>query len=227
MSTQTVKDDRSVQLSRFLNMAALVALLAVVLGGSLHLQFGLGEQPCPLCLVQRSAMIGLAVGPVMNLLLGIRPMHYAISILAAVVGSAGSIRQILLHILPGDPGYGPTVLGMHLYTWAFITFAIAIAGCALLLMWDRPFAAKDQGLLGEPGVLRLVALALTTWVLLDLLIIGIWVLPECGLGMCPDDPLNTPSLGSVGGWILVFGIAAVSFIIGAVLNRRLPALPRS
>ena len=52
-------------------------------------------------------MIGLAVGPTMNLLWGIRARHYAISILAAFAGGAGSVRQILLHIQPDDPGYGP------------------------------------------------------------------------------------------------------------------------
>ena len=41
-------------------------------------------------------------------------------------------RQVLLHILPGDPGYGGEVLGLHLYSWAFIVFATIIAG-----QWDH------------------------------------------------------------------------------------------
>ena len=99
--------DRSVQIARVINILALFALIGV-LAGSLHLQFGVGEQPCPLCLVQRSAMIGLAVGPLMNLLWGMRPAHYALSILAAVVGGAASTRQILLHIAtPAIPATGP------------------------------------------------------------------------------------------------------------------------
>ncbi len=84
---------RLVQVMRLINLVALVGLLGV-LAGSLFLQFGVGEQPCPLCLVQRSGMIGLAVGPIMNLMWGLRPAHYAISILAALMGSAGSVRQI-------------------------------------------------------------------------------------------------------------------------------------
>lgn len=109
-------ETRETKLARLINVIALFALLGV-LAGSLHLQFGIGEQPCPLCLVQRSAMIGLAIGPLMNLLWGMKPAHYALSILAAVVGGAASTRQILLHIAtPGDPGYGPEVAGFHLYT---------------------------------------------------------------------------------------------------------------
>ena len=119
----------AVNIARIINVVALVALIGV-LAGSLHLQLGVGEQPCPLCLVQRSAMFGLAVGPIMNLLWGMRPAHYALSILAAVVGGAASVRQILLHIEPGDPGYGPAVFGLHLYTWAFVTFVIAVIGCS-------------------------------------------------------------------------------------------------
>ena len=121
--------ERSVTIARILNMVALGALL-MVLAGSLFLQFGLGEQPCPLCLIQRSGMIGLAIGPMLNLVRGLRPSHYAISILAACVGGAGSIRQILLHIAtPGDQGFGPAILGFHLYTWADIVFVIAVVGC--------------------------------------------------------------------------------------------------
>ena len=116
--------DRAVFLSRLINIAALLGLIGV-LAGSLHLQFGAGEQPCPLCIVQRSGMVGLAVGPIMNLLWGIKARHYALSILAAVVGAAGSTRQILLHIAdPADPGYGPEVFGWHLYTWALVTFIV-------------------------------------------------------------------------------------------------------
>ena len=66
---QLLSDKQTLTLARLINIAALFALLGV-LAGSLDLQFGAGELPCPLCLVQRSAMIGLAVGPAMNLLWG-------------------------------------------------------------------------------------------------------------------------------------------------------------
>ena len=125
---------REVFIMRLLNLAALLGLL-VVLSGLLWFEFGMGEMPCALFLIQRSAMFGLAVGPMMNLVWGMRPAHYGVSILAACVGGAGSVCQILLHIAnPDDPGHGPVVFGFHLYTWAFITFVIGIAGCAILLL---------------------------------------------------------------------------------------------
>lgn len=212
---------RATLISRIVNIAALLGLL-VVLSGSMDLQFGLGEPPCPLCLIQRSGMIGLAVGPIMNLLWGVRPAHYALSILASLVGGAGSTRQILLHIAdPSDPGYGPAVLGYHLYTWAFITFLVGAAGCALLLLWPAPFAADDHGLLGARGPLRAIALSVIAWVSIDAALIGISVLPECGLGMCPDNPTSDFSLGDLGGVLFIAAIGLVSFVIGFLLNHRL------
>ena len=215
-------NDRAVLISRIINLLALVGLL-VVLSGSLDLQFGFGEPPCPLCLIQRSGMIGLAVGPIMNLLWGIRPAHYAISILAAIVGGAGSTRQILLHIAdPNDPGYGPAVLGYHLYTWAFITFLIGAAGCALLIMWTAPFNVKDDGVTGHRGWLRMVCFTIIAWVSLDALVIGLSVLPECGLSMCPDNPESNFSFGNIGGVTMIIATAVVAAIVAYVVNRRMP-----
>jgi disulfide bond formation protein DsbB len=214
---------RAVHLSRLINIAALVGLLGV-LAGSLHLQFGVGEQPCPLCLIQRSAMIGLAVGPAMNLLWGIRARHYALTILAAAVGMAASTRQILLHIaIPGDPGYGPAVMGLHLYTWAFITFAVAIVGCALLLMWQAPLSEPEEGVRYERSVVRIAALTAIFWAVLDLLVIAIAVIPESGFGLCTDDPANISGVGDIPGWALVIapGILAFALALAIVMDRRI------
>ncbi len=220
--------DRAVLLSRLINIAALLGLIGV-LAGSLHLQFGAGEQPCPLCIVQRSGMIGLAVGPIMNLLWGMKARHYALSILAAVAGGAGSTRQILLHIAdPNDPGYGPEVFGWHLYTWALVTFVIAIVGCALLIMWQAPFEAGDRGVLRDAGPMRPIvtglvvwlSLVVVIWVTIDLAVIGLSVIPECGLGECPDDPENTNSLGNLGGWFAVLAVGVVAAVIAAIIERR-------
>ena len=213
---------RAVHYSRIINVLALFALIGV-LAGSLHLQFGVGEQPCPLCLIQRSAMIGLAVGPTMNLLWGIRARHYALSILAACVGATASTRQILLHIAtPGDPGYGPAFAGLHLYTWALVTFGVAVVGCAVLLLWQAPLDAHDNGVRDERSWFRIVALTAIIWVILDLLVIAISVIPECGLGMCPDDPANIGGLGDIPGWaaVLSVGILALAIATAVVLDRK-------
>ena len=214
---------RQLLLFRLINLIALLALLGV-LTGSLDLQILVGEQPCPLCLLQRSGMIGLAVGPIMNLLWGMRPAHYAVSILAAFAGGAASTRQILLHIAtPGDPGYGPAVAGFHLYTWAFITFAVGAAGCAALLLFSSQFSLGDTGVLRRKGALRIATLTVVAWTSVYLIIIAVTVLPECGLGMCPDDPSSTGGIPTPAGFAGLLLVIFGSFAIAYLLDRRLPS----
>src|SRR6266568_2496222 len=117
--------------------------VALVLVAAFAAQLLLNELPCPLCLLQRIQFALLAVGPMLNVRFGPRPSHYAVSLLTAAGGAAFAMRQILLHIMPGDPGYGSALLGYHYYTWAFIGFAVAIVLIAAMLLFDRQF--KDDG----------------------------------------------------------------------------------
>src|SRR5579872_4446836 len=88
-----------------LNALALYGV-ALVLAAAFAAQLLLYELPCPLCLLQRILFALLAVGPILNVRFGPRPSHYALSLLTAVLGASVSTRQVLLHILPGDAGYG-------------------------------------------------------------------------------------------------------------------------
>src|SRR6266851_10163559 len=92
-----------------LNALGLYAV-ALVLVIAFAAQLWLNEFPCPLCLLQRIQFALLAVGPILNLRYGPRPSHYALSLLTAAAGAAFAMRQVLLHIMPGDPGYGSALL---------------------------------------------------------------------------------------------------------------------
>src|SRR5260370_39942613 len=113
-----------------------VALVLVIAFGA---QLLLNELPCPLCLLQRVQFAMLAVGPILNLRFGPRPSHYAVSLFTATAGGAFRPRQILLHIMPGDLGYGSALLGYHYYTCAFIGFAVAIIALAAMLLFHEQF----------------------------------------------------------------------------------------
>ena len=56
------------------------------------------------------------------------------ALIAALLGALAASCQILLHILPGDRGFGLPVFGLHLYTWCFIAFNCQIAASAVLLI---------------------------------------------------------------------------------------------
>src|SRR5258707_15867760 len=118
-----------------LNALGLYAI-ALVLVAAFAGQILLNELPCPLCLLQRVLFSLLAIGRILNIRFGPRPSHYALSLLAAVVGATVSARQILLHIMPRDPGYGSALLGYHYYTCAFIAFVAPIVLIAILLLFD-------------------------------------------------------------------------------------------
>jgi len=166
-----------------LNALALYAVAFVLLAAFAG-QLLLGELPCPLCLLQRILFVMLAIGPMLNIRHGPRPSHYALSLLAAVVGAVVSGRQILLHILPGDPGYGSALLGYHYYTWAFIGFAVAIVAIAAVLLFDRQFEERTA----PPPVSGFAVAAV--WLVIVLAALNvISALLECGFGPCADNPV--------------------------------------
>lgn len=166
-----------------LNVLGLYAIALILLAAFLF-QFVLRELPCPLCLLQRVAFVALAVGPVLNLRYGVRASHYALSLMAALVGAGIAMRQVLLHIAPGDPGYGSAIFGYHYYTWAFVCFVTAIILIAVVLLSERQFEAHERPILGlfEKGALWLV-LAMVGANMLNVFV-------ECGPNVCPDNPVT-------------------------------------
>ncbi|MGZ5914117.1 MAG: disulfide bond formation protein B [Hyphomicrobium sp.] len=165
-----------------LNAVALYAITAVLLV-AFYFQFALGELPCPLCLLQRVAFTALAVGPILTLRHGPRPGHYGLIILAALLGAAIASRQVLLHITPGDAGYGSALLGYHFYTWALLGFVAAIAASAAMLLFPAQFAkqAPPLGLIENAAVWLIFAVTLAN---------GASALLECGFAWCPATPVH-------------------------------------
>ena len=149
------------------------------------LQFAYDQLPCPLCLLQRVAFCLMAAGLVFNLRYGPRARGYGLILLAAAVGGATGVRQILLHIAPGDPGYGMPVFGLHDYTWATIIFAVAIVATGIVLLFDWALVVRDTP---RPlGRLATVALWLA---LLVMVAQAASALAECGFAQCPDNPVS-------------------------------------
>lgn len=75
----------------------------------------------------------------MNLMLGIRASHYGLMLLATLLGLSISVRQMYIHLTPGDPGYGGLIFGLHLYTWSAIIFLVIILLIAGALILDKGF----------------------------------------------------------------------------------------
>ncbi|MHC5653797.1 disulfide bond formation protein B [Stappia sp.] len=169
-----------------LNALGLFAISAVLLFAFFD-QVVNGELPCPLCLLQRAGFLLLSIGPVLNIARGPRASHYGITILAGLLGAGFAMRQVLLHIEPGDAGYGTPFMGLHFYTWAFVVFVFAVAACAAMLMLRAPETADESGLTPKPGLFgRLAVLSVVLMAALN----GASTLLECGFEACPDNPVS-------------------------------------
>lgn len=158
--------------------------IAAVLAAAFAAQLALNELPCPLCLLQRVMFTALAIGPILNIRFGPRASHYALSLLAAIIGAIASSRQVLLHIMPGDAGYGSALLGLHYYTWALLGFVAAIAVIAIVLLFDKQF----ENVSTAPTVSAFARAAV--WLVIGLTALNaVSTLLECGFGACADNPV--------------------------------------
>jgi disulfide bond formation protein DsbB len=173
----------SAELSKLLNALGLIAIGTVLTMAFID-QVWFGELPCPLCILQRAGLIAAGCGIALNAVFGPKPSHYGIAIIGAIASAAISMRQVLLHIVPGTGFYGPPVWGLHLYTWAFL-FAVAIVlGSGFMLLFDRQFS-QVQGGSGRLKGLSLIALLL----FLVLTVANVFsTIALCGTGLCPDNP---------------------------------------
>lgn len=154
----------------------ILAYCFVILAAMATQVFG-HEFPCPLCMLQRYAMMMASIGAVWiiaragngTLTMSRYMCGYGLSLLSVVLGAAISVRQILDHVTgkvinPAtnqvevdpttgldvvDPGYGGTVLGLHLYTWALVTFIVVMIYIGVLMCLSRstyPVAPPSRGL---------------------------------------------------------------------------------
>lgn len=180
-------------LSFWAHVGFLAAYVGILSTAMFWFQFAQGEFPCPLCITQRMAMMLACLGPLYVVARALRGTSSlatlatgsGIAILGAVLGMAMSGRQVLLHIAPGDPGYGTAVLGMHLYTWALVSFAVVLVFCAAMLVlgrWVVPVAPAGRAA-------RVLVWAVVALFLLTVAINAVVVFAEAGWNWyLPDNP---------------------------------------
>ncbi len=173
------------QTVRTLNALMAIILMGIVTG-AYYQQYVRHETPCPLCLLQRLAMIGASVGVLMNLRFGIRMRYTAFTLLSALFGGVVAGRQICLHICPGFPVFGYPVFGLSLYTWSFIAFFCTVVGVMILLFLYMPDQSIKQSLNWFEKFAFFMVLLLTFANVITTLI-------ECGLGPCVDLPWPQPT----------------------------------
>src|SRR5439155_3375813 len=86
----------------------------------------------------------IGIGFLFSRRLGERASHYGMILVASLVTGFISIRQVSLHLAPGDPGYGSTLFGLHFYTWALVA-AVGIVGYVALIFVLKDVAGERAG----------------------------------------------------------------------------------
>jgi disulfide bond formation protein DsbB len=167
------------ELERNLNCIFILALCGIILGAFLF-QVVYKEAPCPLCLLQRLGMISIICSGLLNLKFGIQTKFYAMALTGSLIGAAVSIRQILLHIVPGFTPFGSPMMGLSLYTWALVTFVVSIIGVSFLLYIYDP--KKHQ----KSNKIKMNTFSKFTFAIALIIVCAnlIYTFIHCGLGPC-------------------------------------------
>ncbi|MDA9400820.1 disulfide bond formation protein B [Bradyrhizobium sp. CCBAU 45389] len=180
-----VDTSRQRPVGAILNALGLLGI-SLILTVAFIYQLALGELPCPLCLLQRAGFIAIGMGFLFNLRLGERPSHYAMILIASLVTGFIAIRQVSLHLAPGDPGYGSALFGLHFYTWALIAAVGVVCYVALVLVLKDATGKRE-------GDAPMVGLASNTVFAIFALLVAANLLStvlECGAGQCDDNPVR-------------------------------------
>jgi disulfide bond formation protein DsbB len=166
-------------LASFGNQLALAVIIGILFYAFVD-QLYFGELPCPLCLMQRIGFIIVGFALVLNIRCGAHSAHYGWGIIGGLVGMMVSLRQVLLHVLPGDKGFGATFLELHFYTWAFLAYLGLMTGLAILLMLPNR-DVRSRSLCANTLIVLFIVLVFANLAS---------TLLECGIGSCADDPVK-------------------------------------
>ena len=185
--SEIVTRDRLETLRFFLNevyMLGMMAVIAGILTAAMVMQYVYGELPCPLCLLQRVAMLGVCFGLMQNFRNGFSDRNLGYSLLFSVFLLIVSVRQTLLDIYP-RPGHeyiGSAVLGLHMPVWSILIAVALITAFAIKLCVigteDGSKPPASTSLIGK------LAAVLSLYVIAIALINFGSVVVQCGLGEC-------------------------------------------
>jgi disulfide bond formation protein DsbB len=180
------RTQRLLALGNYLYLLLMLCVIAGILSAAMFMQYAKGELPCPLCLLQRVALLGVCFGIMQNFRHGFSYQNTGYSLLFALFLLIVSVRQTLLDIYP-RPGHeyiGTAIFGLHMPVWS-----IVIALC-ILIAYAAKLAAVggDEHLrefkVAEFPVIRRIADIAGLVVIAICLVNLVSVVLQCGFGEC-------------------------------------------
>lgn len=173
-------DEFHYRLHMFGNLLGLLIVCAILVFAFYEQLYG-GILPCPLCYLQRIGYVAVGMVMCLNLNRGPRSFNYGLLILASLFLMFAAGRQTLLHIIPGDTGYGEPVLGKATYYWNTVIAYIIIAAAAIATLFQHGFLYPAHRF---TGFAKTVVIIFVVIVLLNIFS----AFAECGLDTCADNP---------------------------------------
>lgn len=177
------------RLSPELNYAFLLLVLvgiAAILTAAMVLQYGNGELPCPLCLLERFAMFGICFGIIRNFRHGFSYRNTGYSLLCAIFLLVVAIRQTLLDIYP-RPGHayiGSAIFGLHMPVWSIvIALCVLTAYAVKLTALGEDASLRDTAIDAFPALARCARVA-SLYLIALLTVNFVSVIIQCGFGEC-------------------------------------------
>lgn len=177
---------RTLALLNYTYLVLVMFVIAGILTAAMTLQYTKGELPCPLCLLERFAMLGVCFGIMMNFRRGFSYQNTGFSLLSAIFLLVFSVRQSLLDIYP-RPGHeyiGSPVFGIHLPVWSIIIALIILIAYAIkmaIIGGDEYLSAAS---VDKFPALRRIADILSAYVVVICVVNLVSVVVQCGLGEC-------------------------------------------
>ncbi len=177
---------RLLALLNYTYLLLVMFVIAGILTAAMTLQYVNGELPCPLCLLERVAMLGVCFGITLNFRRGFSYQNTGFSLLFAIVLLVISVRQSLLDIYP-RPGHeyiGSAIFGIHMPVWSIIIALALLTAYAIklaILGGDEYLREAD---VGEFPAIRRIADILSIYVIALCLINLVSVVLQCGFGEC-------------------------------------------
>lgn len=130
---------------------------------------------CPLCTLQRMALVMAGVGLLLNVRLGPSPLHYAMTIAAALAGIAISCW---LALLPAEAN-ARLLMGLRLHSWTFAMFGVLAAFALLMQTLDRRWG--DNAIRRTASLLGTIVMTLF---LVAALASAVGAVMDCGVSTC-------------------------------------------
>ncbi len=187
----------------YLYLLLMLMVVAGILTAAMVMQYLKGELPCPLCLLQRVALFGIAYGIIQNFRERFSYQNTGISLVFAILLLIVASRQTLLDIYP-RPGHeyiGTAILGLHMPVWSVIIAATIIAAYALKLA----VLGGDEHLIDHPAedfpvLARLADFGAAYVIVICLINLGSVVI-QCGFGECHTMGYKLIENGLSGLWL--------------------------